>query len=105
MSTIIPDVKTALAVARTPKTGTKGDDPAALKEKCRQFEAILIESMFKGMRATVPQSGLLEKGLAGEIFEEMRDAEIARHMAAGQGIGIAEALFRQLTKEEDSGID
>ena len=84
--------------AATPEKSTKND--AALKEKCQEFEAILIQSMFKGMRSTVVEGGLIEKGNGRQIFEEMRDVEIAKSMAENQGLGIGEALYRQLQEKE-----
>lgn len=87
-----------------PSAGARRADPEALREKCREFEAVFVESMFKSMRAAVPQSGLVPKGMGAEIFEEMRDAQAARQMAGGKGVGLGEALYRQLQKsagEED----
>lgn len=100
MKEIAPEARLALAAARVPSVDKRRPDPAELREKCRQFEAIFVESMFKSMRATIPESGLLEKGTGTEIFAEMRDAEVARQMTRGQGLGLAEALFRQLRKVE-----
>ncbi len=85
--------------AKAPATGAK-DDPEALRRTCQEFEAIFLQAVFKGMRATIPEGGLLEKGLDREIFEELQDQELARQMARGQGIGLAEALFRQLSVEK-----
>lgn len=75
---------------------SKGNDPAALRKVCQEFEAILTQSLFKGMRATVPAGGLVERGMGTEIFEEMMDVEVAKKAAQGQGLGIADALYRQL---------
>lgn len=74
----------------------KGNDPAALRKVCQEFEAILTQSLFKGMRATVPAGGLVERGMGTEIFEEMMDVEVSKKAAQGQGLGIADALYRQL---------
>lgn len=79
-----------------PASRAKRNDPAALRKVCQEFEAILTQSMFKGMRATVPAGGLIERGMGTEIFEEMMDVEVAKKAAQGQGLGIGEALYRQL---------
>lgn len=94
-------IRPAAAPVHPPMVDRRRPDPAALREKCQEFEAVFIESMFKSMRTAVPQSGLLPKGMGSEIFEEMRDAETARQMAKGQGTGLGEALFRQLQEIED----
>lgn len=80
----------------------KGNDPEALRKVCQEFEAILTQSMFKGMRATVPAGGLVERGMGTEIFEEMMDVELAKKSAQGQGLGIGEALYRQLQGDRPS---
>lgn len=74
----------------------KGNDPEALRKVCQEFEAILTQSLFKGMRATIPAGGLVERGMGTDIFEEMMDVELAKKSAQGEGLGIAEALYRQL---------
>lgn len=81
----------------------KGNDPEALRKVCREFEAILTQSVFKGMRATVQAGGLIERGMGTEIFEELMDVELAKRAAQGQGLGIAEALYRQLQGDLPGG--
>jgi flagellar protein FlgJ len=71
-----------------------------LRELCREFEAVFIHTMLKGMRDTVPSGGLLEKGLDGEMMEEMRDLEISKAISRQNQIGIADALYRQLSELE-----
>ena len=56
--------------------------------------------MLKGMRATLPGDSLIEKGFGSEIMEEMRDVEISKTLSRHQNIGIAEALYRQLSQME-----
>lgn len=94
----IIDPKTIIhQTAATPgQRQPKGNDPEALRKVCQEFEAILTQSMFKGMRATIPAGGLVERGMGTEIFEEMMDVELAKKSAQGQGLGIGEALYRQL---------
>ena len=71
----------------------------ALLQSCREFEAIYINEMYKAMRKTVPESGLLEKkGMAEEVYREMLDMEMARQTAAGEGMGIGKAMYQQLHK-------
>ncbi len=96
---IDPSVFLGLASTPSPANSTDRENPAALREVCQKFEAIFIQSMFKGMRATVSDGGLLDKGLDTEIFEEMMDQEVARELAGTQSVGIAASLFEQLQKE------
>jgi flagellar protein FlgJ len=84
-----------------PATGKK-DDPEALRRSCQQFEAIFIQQLFKGMRATVPAGGLLENDRSIELYQNLMDQQVAETMARKQGLGIGEALLRQLQdKKQD----
>lgn len=83
------------------KQGNGNKNPEQLKKLCQQFEAILLNTMFKGMRSTVPDSGLIEKGPDAEIYQELRDQSVAEQMARHQSIGLAETLFGQLKIEEE----
>lgn len=67
-----------------------------LRESCREFESILVMEMYKSMRKTVPEGGLFKKSMATDLYQEMFDMEIARNTASGPGIGIGEAMYRQM---------
>ncbi len=74
----------------------KTRDLASLKESSREFETIFVMEMFKAMRKAVPDGGLFEKNQATGMFEEMLDMETARAATAGKGLGIADAMYRQM---------
>ena len=69
---------------------------AKLRETCREFEALLVQSMFKSMRNSVPDGGLLEKDKSEEMFQDQIDIAAARSFARRPGLGIAESLYRHL---------
>jgi flagellar protein FlgJ len=79
-----------------------GKNPEQLRQKCQDFEAIMVQSMLKSMRASVPDGGLLPKGNDQKIFQDLMDQKVAIEMSRKQGMGIADALFRQLQKLESS---
>ena len=83
-----------------PKNPMTAEDIEAkkLREACEGFEAMFLSMMYKQMRATVPESGLLgKKSNALEIFEDMRDTELMNAAAKSGGIGIADMMYKQLT--------
>jgi len=80
-----------------------GENAAQLKKACSEFEAIFLSQLTRAMRKTVPESGLLDSGLAGDIYRDMLDVEIAAQMARRGGVGIGETLYKQLV--ERTGID
>ena len=72
---------------------SKDGQTARLKNLCQEFEAVFVHTMLKGMRATIPGDGLLEKGFGSEIMEEMRDVEVSKAVSQHHNIGIAEAFI------------
>ena len=75
-------------------------DKEKLKEVCTQFESIMLSMMYKGMKATVPESSFLEESNAREIFDDMLDEELMKR-ASNRGIGLADMLYGQLSRQMD----
>lgn len=71
-------------------------DAKKLKESCQEFEAILLQSMFKAMRKAVPEGGLFEKNNATKIFEDMLDGEVAKEISRKQSLGLADQMYKQM---------
>ncbi len=80
----------------TGKKGGNKNDP--LLEACREFESIFIFYMFKAMRGTVPEGGLIPRGMGEEIFESMLDEEVARTASQNEDYGLARLLHEQLNR-------
>ncbi len=76
------------------------DRDAGLRRACRDFEGLLIEQMLAAMRRSVPESGLFGSSPAASIYESIRDQELARDLAGHGGLGLADALYRQLRRGE-----
>ncbi|MBM3282701.1 flagellar biosynthesis protein FlgJ [Candidatus Gottesmanbacteria bacterium] len=75
----------------------------SLRQACQDFESIFIFHLMKNMRQTVPKSySMLYGGLSEDIYRSMMDEEIARNIARGPGIGLAEILYRQLSRVKKS---
>jgi flagellar protein FlgJ len=74
-------------------------DPAALREAARQFEALFTAMMLKSMR-----EGSLAQGLGDseetKTYQDMYDQQIALQMAHGKGLGLADMLMQQLTRSQ-----
>lgn len=76
----------------------KRNEAENLRKSCQDFEAIMLKSMLKEMRSTVPKDGLLDEGNDREMFQDMMDQQVAVQMSRSQGIGIAESLYKHLAK-------
>ena len=70
-----------------------------LRKATQDFEAFFIGAMFKSMRKTVPDGGLVKKGQGEEIYRDMLDGEVSTELSRGEGLGLAELMYRQLKKD------
>lgn len=97
--------------ASTTKTGTDGFesvlkkafdemDKEKLKEVCNEFEAIMLQGLYKQMKATVPKGDLTEKSSARSMFEDMLDDELMKE-AGSRGMGISDMMYKQLSAQMD----
>lgn len=66
-----------------------------IKAAAREFEAVMIHQMLKTMRSTI-KPGSLDGGSAMSTYRDMMDEEMARSMAHGRGIGLADVIARQM---------
>ncbi|MDR2550745.1 MAG: rod-binding protein [Desulfobulbus sp.] len=98
MTTNIDSKLLLQATSQATTTQPTPKDKAALKKTCQDFEAIFIQSMFKAMRKSVVQGGLMTKNNATAIFEEMFDQNIATDIAKKQSFGLADQMYRQMEK-------
>ena len=78
---------------------------AQLQKVSRDFESIFLSYMLKQMRRTVPESTLIEKSVAKDIFYEMHDEEIAKELAKAGGIGLGAILYKQLMQNQPIDAD
>jgi flagellar protein FlgJ len=101
-ATLIMPQRTVAAPARTvaapARTGTASDDEA-LRQTCETFEAIFAQQMFKAMRSTIGDGGLLQKTQADEIYAGLMDQQVAQDLAGTGSLGISEKLFAQLREK------
>jgi len=75
-------------------------DKEKLKEACDQFEAIMLQMLFRQMKATIPEGGLFEKSNARSIFEDMLD-ETLMQQASKRGVGLSKMMYEHLSAKLD----
>lgn len=76
-----------------------GKDDEALKKACKDFEAYFMTMMLKEMRKSIPDGGLMPKSQATQIYEDMLYEEYSNEASTGDGIGLAKALYEQLSDQ------
>jgi flagellar protein FlgJ len=88
------------AEAYTQRTLTVERDPE-LRKACAEFESVFINQLLKTMRKGIPEGGLLDGGYREEMYTSLLDEQVARKIAHGQGIGLGEQLYRQLSRASE----
>jgi len=73
------------------------DPQASLKQVAKQFEGIFIQMMLKSMRDASFGDDIFDSDQSN-VYRDMFDKQVSLDMASSKGIGIAEALVRQLSK-------
>ena len=74
-------------------------DDKELKNVCKEFEGILLNMMYKEMKATVPKSNLIPDDAGQDIFESMHDENLMNEAAKTNRLGLADVLYKQLSKQ------
>ena len=83
--------------------GSPSTNKDRLQAACSEFESLFVSYMMQQMRETVPQDGLLQKSQAEKIYTGMLDNEIAKSISTGRGLGLAKAMYEQLSAIYDRG--
>ena len=76
------------------------EEMQAIKFAAETFESYFIQIMLREMRRTIPDDGgLIPKSQAERIFTEMLDEQKSKEMARAGGIGLAQVIVQQLTRD------
>ena len=74
------------------KARAGANDPAAIRDAARQFEALFLQMMLKSMR----DAGSVLSESRDRTYEEMFDQQVALELAQRESLGIADLLLRQI---------
>lgn len=86
-------IRPSLTAPTAPAASERNTEKERLQKACQDFEAIMLKSLLKEMRAGVPQDGLLGTDSGREMMQDLMDQEVALQMARTQGIGIGDRLY------------
>ncbi len=96
-------VKQNLSTANLDRVKQKSLDPdkeKKLKDAAAGFESIMITTMLKSMRTSLPGNALFKETNATDIYRSMQDQHLSDHLSKGASIGIKEFLYDQLKDSE-----
>ncbi|MBO1224225.1 MAG: rod-binding protein [Candidatus Scalindua sediminis] len=82
------------------KNENNNKSPYELKKATQNFEAIFINMLIKSMWKTIPESGLFEENSATNIYEGIIQSALSEEIARSGGLGMAEMLYQQISKEQ-----
>ncbi len=74
-----------------------GNDPKAVKEAAKQFEALFMREVLKSMREATMKSGLLDSS-TGDLANDLLDQQLSVSMSGMPG-GLSAMIERQLMRQ------
>lgn len=93
------DVYTDFSGLAKLKNEARKESPEALKQVAKQFESIFLKMMLKNMRDAKLSDGIFDSDQS-EFYQEMYDQQLAIHLSAESGIGLADMIVKQLSPEQ-----
>jgi peptidoglycan hydrolase FlgJ len=81
------------------KTQARKESPEALKEVAKQFEAIFLSNMLKGMRDAKLADGITDNDQS-KFYNDMYDKQLAVHLSGKPGVGLADLIVKQLGHDD-----
>jgi flagellar protein FlgJ len=77
------------------KRQAKDNSPQAVAASAKQFEALFLQMVLKSMREATPSNGLTDNEQT-RMYQGLLDQQLAQNLAQQGGMGLAQALVRQL---------
>ncbi len=82
------------------KFSAKQNSPESLKVVAKQFEALFMNMLTKSMRAGTGES--LVDNSETRLYTELLDQQYSQQISGGKGLGLADVLVQQLTRNQVS---
>lgn len=92
MQTFAPQLS---APVGAPGALTDGQHKPKLADAARGFESVFLSLLLKEMRQTLEPGALFGKE-GGDIYGGLFDQFMSQHLAQGKGMGLAQAMMKQL---------
>ena len=92
----------ALESAAQPRTPLAFHGPDKAREAAEEFEAVFLAQFLDTMSSGLDTSPPFGGGMGEEIFRSIMNQEIASSIAARGGVGIADAVYRELIRLQEA---
>ena len=90
-----------MKLAQEAPVKTTGLDPEAAKAAAKQFESMFLSQMMQQMMSSVKADPMFGGGKGEEMFKSVLVDEWAKKATAAGGIGLSDAVQRQLMKTQE----
>ena len=101
LSTGLPNPSDSLQqVAKAPKFA-KDMSPEKVREQAQEFEAFFLSQILNTMFKGIETDGMFGGGHGEEVFRELQFQEYGKVIAKSGGIGIADAIVRQMLSVQE----
>ena len=81
------------------KNEARKNSPESVKEVAKQFEAIFVSNVLKGMRDAKLADGIADNDQS-KFYKEMYDQQLAVHLSGKPGVGLADLIVKQLSPDD-----
>jgi len=71
---------------------------------CQDFEALLLQQMLRAMSSTLTSGSMFGAVAGSGIYQELFETELAKSMSRSGGVGLAEILYKQMSRDLESRI-
>lgn len=78
-----------------------GNDRAAISKVAEHFEGMFLSNILQNMFDHIPTDGLMGGGSSEKIWRSMKVQEYGTMLAKNGGVGIADAVERQLMQLQE----
>jgi len=86
------------------KNEARKETPEAIKETAKQFESLFVNMVIKSMREAKLADGIFDSDQS-KFFQDMYDQQLAVHLSGENGVGLADVITRQLSKQQGQGTE
>lgn len=84
-----------------PKAPAKGLDLAKAREAAQEFEAVFLSQMLSNMFAGIKTDKVFGGGHGEDAYRAMMIQEYGKSMSSAGGIGIADAVMREIIQLQE----